>query len=124
MSSGLEECADRGVQRVTVEALEQTPDGGRVWRGPYPGERVRRKTEQAQDRLRGVIDPLVDRDQGARTGQNRWPSRTAVGAADTSVLSGRADPVSISRAPQVSGILQGDLRVRKGQFPQPGGHGR
>ncbi|MBO3675361.1 hypothetical protein J5X86_09990 [Streptomyces sp. NEAU-YJ-81] len=39
--------------------------------GPLSGERVRSEAENTQDVLRGVGDPLTDRDERAGTGQHR-----------------------------------------------------
>lgn len=80
--------------------------------------------------MRCVIDPLTDRHEGARTGQNRArcraqqrdhripPSSQTSQTSQTSRI-GYPD----QKAPQVSGVPRRGVGVREGQLTQSGGHG-
>lgn len=116
--------ADRRVERVAVEALEQTTDGGRMRYGSDAGERIGREAEVVQDGRRGVGGPFTDRDEGAGAGRHGRGGRTQQGRH-------RIPPSSMAawiRHPgqeptQVSGVLRDAAKVREGQLSQPGGHG-
>jgi hypothetical protein len=69
--SGLQIRADRRVQRVTVHTLQQTPHGCGVRHRPQTGEWIGGEAEDAQHMLRGIRDPVADRDEGASPGQHR-----------------------------------------------------
>lgn len=73
--SGLQICAKCRVQRVAVDAVQQTAHGGGVRHGPETGERVDGETEGTQDLLRSVRDPLTDGKERACPRQYRCGSR-------------------------------------------------
>lgn len=68
--AGDEEGADRGVQRVAVQAGQQPTHGSRM-RHRYPaGERVRREAQEPQRPGRSIDEPFADGGQRPCTGQH------------------------------------------------------
>ncbi|MEY9988485.1 hypothetical protein ABIE67_000517 [Streptomyces sp. V4I8] len=73
--------------------------------GPQAGKRIGSETEDAQHMLRGIRDPLADRDERAGPGQHRrggCAQQCEGGIPQTSRIAGVGDQGQ--ETPQVSGI--------------------
>lgn len=123
--SGLQIRADRRVQCVTVHALQQAAHGCGVRHRPQAGKRIGSEAEDTQHMLRGIRDPLADRDERASPGQHRrdgCAQQRDGRIPQSSHIAGICN--QDQETPQVSDIAWGEGISRGAQLLQCGRDGR